>query len=81
MPCGVIITRKDNIAKVEQDIEYLNSKDTTIMGSRNGQAPLFLWHTIQMKGKEGFEKDVKKMYVKCEIVCVNCCKTQMCHAC
>ena len=40
MPSGVIITRKKNIEKVSQDIAYLNSVDTTIMGSRNGQVCL-----------------------------------------
>lgn len=38
MPCGVIIHRKHHIERIENHIEYLNSPDTTIMGSRNGQA-------------------------------------------
>eukprot|EP01006_Ploeotia_vitrea_P050480 TRINITY_DN67468_c0_g1_i1.p2 TRINITY_DN67468_c0_g1~~TRINITY_DN67468_c0_g1_i1.p2 ORF type:complete len:466 (+),score=256.60 TRINITY_DN67468_c0_g1_i1:59-1456(+) len=53
LPCGVVITRKRHIQKLEQSIEYLNSKDTTIMGSRNGQAPLFLWYTLRKKGCKG----------------------------
>jgi histidine decarboxylase len=39
-------------------IDYLNSVDTTIMGSRNGQAPLFLWHTLRKKGVAGIKADV-----------------------
>eukprot|EP01051_Picozoa_sp_SAG22_P004979 SAG22_NODE_283_length_13027_cov_25.568535_10_plen_165_part_00 len=42
MPCGVALTRKEHVQKVEQKIEYLNSVDTTIMGSRNGQAALYM---------------------------------------
>lgn len=57
VPCGVIITRRKHISKLSKDIEYLNSKDTTIMGSRNGHAALYLWYAIQRKGVEGFRKD------------------------
>jgi histidine decarboxylase len=57
MPCGVVITRKAHIAKMSTDIEYLNSKDATIMGSRNGHAALYLWYAIQKKGIEGFRND------------------------
>merc|ERR1712037_682627 len=31
----------------------------TIMGSRNGHAALYLWHTIATKGVAGFSKDVQ----------------------
>jgi len=59
MPCGVALTRKEHINKVEHHIEYLNSKDTTIMGSRNGQAALFMWHSLRRKGVEGIKADVQ----------------------
>lgn len=57
VPCGVIITRKRHILKMSSDIEYLNSKDATIMGSRNGHAALYLWYAIQKKGLLGFKAD------------------------
>jgi len=57
VPCGVIITRKKHILKVSSEIEYLNSKDATIMGSRNGHAALYLWYAIQKKGLAGFKAD------------------------
>jgi histidine decarboxylase len=28
---------------LSSDVEYLNSRDATIMGSRNGHAPIYLW--------------------------------------
>ncbi len=31
------------------DVEYLNSRDATIMGSRNGHAPIYLWYTLTRK--------------------------------
>jgi len=58
MPCGIALTRKAHVKKVEQKIEYLNSVDTTIMGSRNGQAALYLWYSLRKKGVEGIKADV-----------------------
>jgi glutamate/tyrosine decarboxylase-like PLP-dependent enzyme len=55
---GVALTRKQHVKKVEQHIDYLNSVDTTIMGSRNGQAPLFLWHALRKKGVDGIKAEV-----------------------
>lgn len=58
MPCGIAITRKEHVKKVEQRIDYLNSVDTTIMGSRNGQAALYLWYSLRKKGLAGIKRDV-----------------------
>ncbi|KAG0451954.1 hypothetical protein HPP92_025965 [Vanilla planifolia] len=60
MPCGVQITRLKNINFLSRDIEYLASRDATIMGSRNGHAPIFLWYTLNLKGYRGFQKEVQK---------------------
>ncbi|KAL2511914.1 Serine decarboxylase [Abeliophyllum distichum] len=43
MPCGVQITRLEHINALSRNVEYLASRDATIMGSRNGHAPIFLW--------------------------------------
>lgn len=58
MPCGVALTRKEHVDKVEQHIDYLNSVDTTIMGSRNGQAALYMWYSLRKKGLAGIKADV-----------------------
>jgi histidine decarboxylase len=58
MPCGIALTRKEHVKKVEQRIDYLNSVDTTIMGSRNGQAALYLWYSLRKKGIAGIKRDV-----------------------
>ncbi|EFC46335.1 predicted protein [Naegleria gruberi] len=60
MPCGVTITRKRYVETLKSHIDYLNSVDTTIMGSRNGQASLYLWLTLRKKGTEGFASDARK---------------------
>ncbi|CAK9187362.1 unnamed protein product [Ilex paraguariensis] len=60
MPCGVQITRLEHINALSRNVEYLASRDATIMGSRNGHAPIFLWYTLNRKGFKGFQKEVQK---------------------
>ncbi|KAL9650083.1 hypothetical protein ABK040_016405 [Willaertia magna] len=58
---GIVVTRKENVENLKSHIDYLNSVDTTIMGSRNGQSCLYLWLAIRKKGGlEGFAQDAKK---------------------
>jgi len=58
MPCGVALTRKEHVGRVEQRIGYLNSIDTTIMGSRNGHTALHMWHSLRKKGLNGIKEEV-----------------------
>ena len=59
-PCGVLMMQKPRIEILERNsIEYLNSIDTTMMGSRNGHAPLFMWYRIKTHRLEGFREDVR----------------------
>ena len=60
MPCGVQFTRMKHINSLSRNVEYLASRDATIMGSRNGHAPIFLWYTLNRKGYRGFQKDVQR---------------------
>ena len=60
MPCGVVMTRKSYITKMSSNIEYLNSRDATIMGSRNGHAALYMWYVLARKGVEGLKRDVQQ---------------------
>ncbi|KAJ6335834.1 hypothetical protein OIU77_025725 [Salix suchowensis] len=60
MPCGVQLTRMKHINVLSSNVEYLASRDATIMGSRNGHAPIFLWYTLNRKGYKGFQKEVQK---------------------
>jgi len=59
MPCGVTLTHASHVRKVEKHIEYLNSVDTTIMGSRNGHAALHMWYALRVKGVEGIKGEVQ----------------------
>jgi hypothetical protein len=60
VPCGVVITRFRHVLALSSDVEYLNSRDATIMGSRNGHAPIYLWYTLTRKGYDGMRADVER---------------------
>lgn len=61
VPCGVVITRMSLIHALSNDIEYLNSRDATIMGSRNGHAAIYMWYTLSTKGYAGLRKVTRHM--------------------
>ena len=49
-PCGVVLTRNELVQKFfANKIDYIGSIDSTINGSRNGHAALFLWYAIQQR--------------------------------
>lgn len=59
VPCGIVITRKKFIERLSQDITYIASRDATILGSRNGHAPLFMWYALVKKGNDGITQDIR----------------------
>ncbi len=60
IPCGVVLAKKDNMTRIAQNVEYIGSMDTTLTGSRNGIAPLFLWYAIRKFGKSGFRQLIQQ---------------------
>ena len=60
VPCGVVMTRRRYADALSRDVEYINSRDATIMGSRNGHAPLYLWLALSRKGVAGFAADAER---------------------
>ncbi|MGI9211567.1 MAG: histidine decarboxylase [Methylococcaceae bacterium] len=54
-PCGMVITRRQPEAC---PIEYIHSHDTTLLGSRNGHAPVFLWYALTTRGLAGLKQEV-----------------------
>ncbi len=55
-PCGIVLTRT---LPVSPYIDYVQARDTTLSGSRNGHAPLLLWYAIMTRGPAGFAEEVK----------------------
>lgn len=58
VPCGIVLLRRHRQKTIENDIEYIGSKDTTILGARCGLAPLLMWYALRRKGREGLRQDV-----------------------
>ena len=54
LPCGVVLTKREYVAKIARSIEVVGVMDTTIPGSRSAIAPLIIWHALQKHGLEGF---------------------------
>lgn len=62
------------VAALSNDVEYLNSRDATIMGSRNGHAPIYMWFTLTRKGYEGMRKDVERCLRNALVLKVRLCE-------
>jgi histidine decarboxylase len=58
VPCGVVIARKHNVARIARAIDYIGNLDTTISGSRNGITPLMLWYRLEQLGIDGIRRRV-----------------------
>jgi histidine decarboxylase len=56
IPCGVVVVKKNYKDRIGHAIPYIGTLDTTITGSRNGHAPVFLWYALQKFGREGLKK-------------------------
>ena len=55
-PCGIVLTKKRYVERIQRSIEYVGILDTTLPGSRSGIAPLILWYAIKKNGREGFRR-------------------------
>jgi histidine decarboxylase len=51
IPCGIVIVKKENADRITYKVEYTNSQDNTISGSRNGITPLLMWYEMQQDKK------------------------------
>lgn len=60
IPCGIVLAKKQNVAKLSTQIEYIGAVDNTITGSRNGFTPLILWYAFKKFGITGFTQLVQQ---------------------
>jgi histidine decarboxylase len=59
-PCGVVVARREHVTRIQPAIPYIGALDATIGGSRNGQAPVYLWYAIQTRGAhDGFRREAE----------------------
>jgi histidine decarboxylase len=57
-PCGIVLAKQAYVNRIARSIEYVGTLDTTLTGSRNGVAALFLWYAIRKIGVDGFRREV-----------------------
>lgn len=62
-PSGIFLSKERPNGSFVDSIEYIDSDDTTMSGSRNGQLPLFLWALIKNKGFDGFKKEADECII------------------
>lgn len=55
LPCGILIAKSSCRSWMEQQVSYIASSDTTLSGSRDGHAIIYLWCVIRSMGKEGLK--------------------------
>ena len=60
VPCGIVLTKKELVQRIEKPIEYIVAVDNTLSGSRNGLSPLFLWYAVKKLGNKGFKALAKR---------------------
>ncbi len=51
IPYGIVLTRQNHVSQIEKTVEYIGSTDTTLLGSRSGLTPLFLWYAITTRSQ------------------------------
>lgn len=56
-PSGIFLSKTKPHASFVDCVEYIDSDDTTISGSRNGQLAIMLWGLIEHRGIETFRKE------------------------
>jgi histidine decarboxylase len=56
---GIFLVRKQYMHLITAQVEYVNSQDATITGSRNGHASIFAWYIIEKLGTKRFKSDAK----------------------
>ena len=61
LPCGVVLTKRDYVARIARSIEYVGVLDTTLPGSRSGLTPLMLWYAFERLEMDGFRELVAEM--------------------
>ncbi|WP_439621875.1 histidine decarboxylase [Gemmata sp.] len=68
-PCGVSLARAAHVGRIGREVAYTASLDTTISGSRNAFAPLFLWYALRALGAEGFRTRARRCLELADYAC------------
>lgn len=67
---GIVLYRKNLRKIIEQNIDYLDGKDNTLLGSRQGASSVSIWAMINYLGKSGY-KNIILRQMKNKIYFIN----------
>ena len=59
LPYGIVLAKQSYVNRIAENVEYIGSMDTTLTGSRNGIAPLFLWYAFKTVGLDGYGQRIE----------------------
>jgi len=59
-PAGIVLHRNKLTELIENPIDYLWEKDSTLLGSRSGVPAISIWAMIHSLGKEGYRSLIKE---------------------
>jgi histidine decarboxylase len=68
-PCGIALARAARVGRIGREVPYTASLDTTISGSRNAFAPLFLWYALRVLGADGLRERARRCLDLAEYAC------------
>lgn len=68
-PAGIVLYKKKFIEKIKKNIDYLEEKDTTLLGSRSGIPAMSIWMTMHAMGKSGYKEVVSKQLNNKNLFC------------
>eukprot|EP00894_Picocystis_sp_ML_P000651 jgi/Pico_ML_1/51168/g2248.t2 len=54
VPCGLLLAKLDAVEHLRKSVDYIGSMDSTILGSRSGHAPLFMWYALSKASRADF---------------------------
>jgi len=54
VPCGLLLAKLDAVEHLRKSVDYIGSMDSTILGSRSGHAPLFMWYALSKASHSDF---------------------------
>ncbi|WP_248750280.1 histidine decarboxylase [Pseudomonas sp. MWU15-20650] len=47
IPCGIVVAKRKDVARISVEVDYILAHDKTISGSRNGHTPLMMWAALR----------------------------------
>lgn len=57
-PCGIVVAKRSNVARISVEVDYISTRDQTISGSRNGHTPMLMWAAIRSRSTSAWRERI-----------------------